>query len=465
MKIFLFICFCLVLSSIRAQKQVSFGQLSIKDGLSQNCGVSIAQDSTGYLWIATQDGLNKFDGNDFVVYPFIFDDITRPSYSNLGKVYVDRKNQIWCIPSSRKLNKLNAKTNQFEALAITNDANVIFQDESLNYWIGTHANGLLSGQMNDGLFSVRNIGVIKETINAISQLDSLLLVATDKGIITVDIYQQKFVDTLNRTTDHALIQHKFSTIATDVGGRQWFGTYGGGLYFRNDKQKYLSAITNLSLDIELPADLNILSLFVDSKNRLWIGTYGQGLYLIDLDSYETSHFMADKYNPKAIHYNDILDIYEDYTGTLWFGTDGAGLSYYDEYLEKFNSITNYQVPQDINVDVVRAITTDTAASVWIGTSGKGLMQYIPEYKSWTKYSTLGPKDARLLSNRIMSLYADQDNELWIGTQGGGLSILNSSGRITNFLDEKESGLEAITIWDIFEDSGQRNWLATREKKD
>lgn len=83
------------------QDQISFGQLTITDGLSQNCGISIAQDSTGYLWIATQDGLNKYDGNEFTVYPFIFDDITRPGFSHLGKVYVDRDNTIWSIPSTR----------------------------------------------------------------------------------------------------------------------------------------------------------------------------------------------------------------------------------------------------------------------------------------------------------------------------------------------------------------------------
>ncbi|MAU27219.1 MAG: hybrid sensor histidine kinase/response regulator [Muricauda sp.] len=444
------------------QSQISFGQLSIKEGLSQNCGISVAQDSTGYLWIATQDGLNKYDGTNFVVYPFIFDDITRLDYSHLGKVYVDRQNQVWCIPSSRILNRLDQNNDRFEPIALTDDASVIYQDQDLGYWVGTYSKGLLYSKMNDSVPKVQNIGQIKETIYALAQYETAILAATDNGILSIGMANKQINDTLNETLAEGRILKKFSTITIEAGGRQWFGTYGGGLFFREGQSSFLKRAAELPLSIPIPDDLNILSLFIDSRERLWIGTYGDGLYLIDLDSFETQHFMADKHNPRAVHYNDILSIYEDYTGTLWFGTDGAGLSYYDEYLEKFNAITNFQVPQNINVEVVRAITTDGSGSVWIGTSGKGLMEYIPAANSWVKYSTEGPEETRLPSNRIMSLYADADGDLWIGTQGGGLAILESDGTIINYNNLPNTGLEAITIWDIFKDSEQRYWLATRE---
>lgn len=435
--------------------------MSIKDGLSQNCGISIAQDSTGFLWIATQDGLNKYDGNAFRVYPYIFDDITRPDYSHLGKVYVDRHNQVWCIPSTKILNRLDQSNDRFEPIPLTNDASVIYQDQNFGYWVGTYSKGLLYSKMHDSVPKAQNIGHIKETIYALAQYETTILAATNNGILSIDMANQQINDTLNETLAEGRILRKFSTIAIEPSGRQWFGTYGGGLFFREGQSSFLKRAAELPLSIPIPDDLNILSLLIDSRERLWMGTYGDGLYLIDLDSFETQHFMADKHNPKAVHYNDILSIYEDYTGTLWFGTDGAGLSYYDEYLEKFNAITNFQVPQNINVEVVRAIATDASGSVWIGTSGKGLMEYIPAANSWAKYSTEGPANAKLPSNRIMSLYAD-GGDLWIGTQGGGLCIREPDGNIINYSDLPNMGLEAITIWDIFKDSEQRYWLATRE---
>ncbi|MGB5665615.1 MAG: two-component regulator propeller domain-containing protein, partial [Maribacter sp.] len=85
----------LCLQLVKSQNQISFRQLSVKDGLSQNSAISIAQDSTGYLWIATQDGLNKYDGRAFNIHPFKYLDITKTNYSNLGKIYRDKRGGLW----------------------------------------------------------------------------------------------------------------------------------------------------------------------------------------------------------------------------------------------------------------------------------------------------------------------------------------------------------------------------------
>ena len=79
---------CLVFS--QGDKQVAFRELTVEHGLSQNSVVSIAQDSTGFMWFATQDGLNKYDGRDFVHFDIQFEDVTRPKYSKLGKIYLDK---------------------------------------------------------------------------------------------------------------------------------------------------------------------------------------------------------------------------------------------------------------------------------------------------------------------------------------------------------------------------------------
>ena len=125
-----------------SQNQISFNQLSIKEGLSQNSAISIAQDSIGFLWIATQNGLNKYDGRTFVTYPFDFVDITRPNYSNLGKVYVDRKGDVWIIPIDKTLYKLNTASNVFDAFRGIPDVSAVYQDSNYNYWIGTYTEGL-----------------------------------------------------------------------------------------------------------------------------------------------------------------------------------------------------------------------------------------------------------------------------------------------------------------------------------
>lgn len=123
------ICF-IVLQSIHSQDQITFRQLSVKDGLSQNSAISIAQDSTGYLWIATQDGLNKYDGREFNNYPFKFLDITKAKYSNLGKIYQDKQGGLWAIPIDKKLYKFNPQKNNFEIFESFEDVSVIFKIQS-----------------------------------------------------------------------------------------------------------------------------------------------------------------------------------------------------------------------------------------------------------------------------------------------------------------------------------------------
>jgi ligand-binding sensor domain-containing protein len=104
--------------------------------------MSIDQDSTGYLWFATQDGLNKYNGQSFKKYKFIFEDITNVDFSDLGKVYRDREDKLWIIPSSKIPHQYNSYKDKFEPQQNLNNINVVFQDSQLNHWFGSFENGL-----------------------------------------------------------------------------------------------------------------------------------------------------------------------------------------------------------------------------------------------------------------------------------------------------------------------------------
>lgn len=441
-----------------SQNQITFKQLSIEKGLSQNSAISITQDSIGYLWIATQDGLNKYDGNRFTKYPYSFVDITKPDYSRLGKVYTDRQGQTWCIPIEKTILRYNHDQDIFDTITHLKDATTIYQDTDNQYFIGTYSKGLFKyNAAKDTAISILTADKTGVIYN-IEQYNNTLLLATDKGIVNLNIPDNQLLDIYNKTFTSDSIPKKFSSIALGKKGTQWFGTFGGGLYFKKETDEFITPASELDFAFALPDRLNILSMLLDSQNRLWAGTYGKGAYMLDLDSKTLNHFTTQKNNPRSIHYNDILSIYEDYTGTIWFGTDGAGLSYYDKYLEKFNSIINFQVPNSIHIDVVRAITVDKNNTIWIGTSGKGLTKYEPVINSWQTFTVSDQKNS-LSSDRIMSLLADDNGDLLIGTQEGGLSIFKD-GTFINY--KKDKMPQITTIWDIFKDRKERYWLATRE---
>ncbi len=459
-----FIALCFYTTNISAQDQITFRQLSVKEGLSQNSAISIAQDSIGYLWIATQDGLNKYDGRKFTAYPYTFVDITKPNYSNLGKVYMDRQGGLWIIPMDRIPRKLNRITDTFEPLSSSTDASTIYQDTDQYIWIGTYSQGLhvLKPESEVSVQIIAPSEISGTVFDIAQNLTGEIFFTTEKEIITYDKKRKTTARFKPKNTAGNIINENFSALVFDASNTLWLGTYGNGLYFKNHDDSVFHRLSELALAGNLPKNLNIIDLHIDSKGRLWVASYGDGLYLVDFDRRRIIHFTAEKYNPKALHYNDILSIYEDYSGTLWFGTDGAGISYYDEYLEKFNSLTNSQTPDGISIDVVRAITVDAENRVWIGTSGKGLTRYEPETENWQTFR-VDPSKNSISSDRIMSLLAASDNQIWIGTQGGGLSILNEDGGFTNFSPVSDPPLSANTIWCIHKDSKNRIWLGTREQ--
>ncbi|WP_165614890.1 two-component regulator propeller domain-containing protein [Flagellimonas flava] len=420
----------------------------------------MAQDSLGFLWLATQDGLNRYDGQSIKQYPFQFTDITRPSFSRLGKVYVDRDGDVFIIPSDHKIYKYDRIKDNFLRVGKITDATTIWQDNSKNYWIGTSAGEffLLNSDFTVLPFraNTRLKGQVKK-INLASGDSPYIL--SEKSLVMIDKSTKAITEMPLETLLGEKMSSNLNTATLDEKGILWIGYYGDGLFYYDESNKSIRRLRNASFDGYLPQDLMILDLFFDNHGRLWITTYGDGLYLVDFSTNEINHFSEQKQNPRALHYNDILCAYQDDSGTLWFGTDGAGASFYDADLEKFNSFTNYQTPININIDVVRAITLDEINNVWVGTSGKGLTKYEPNTNSWITYTKV---NSDISSNRIMSLYYDTDGELWVGTQNGGLNIMDRNSAFRTYRVSNSTSETSATIWDIFEDTHKNTWLGTRD---
>ena len=439
-KFFIFTTF-LSINLLCAQefKQFSFRNLTVNDGLSQNSVVSITQDSIGYIWFATQDGLNKYDGRNFTYYDKQFQDITRSTYSQLGQIYTDSYGDFWIYSLNGWIERYNYKTKQFEALIKISDVTKIFRLEKEKLWIGT---------LNKGLFEVdiptkTSKKIFQKTLNTISIFDVLTLndsylLATSNGIYTID--------NDNISSDFSLEHISISSL-TIQNNVLIAGTYGKGVLCYNvTTKKVVNSLSNL-----FPKNLNVQDVLVDSKSRLWVTTYGNGVFMKLPGSHLINHFEANKEDPYALHYNDVLDVFEDYTGVIWLGTDGSGLSYYDETLAKFNVMTNSQTPADIHVDVIRAIAV-SEDEVWLGTSGKGLTKL--NRKNQDEAYTFTSENSNLESDRIMSLHLN-DDELWIGHQGAGLQVLKENKFKTI------SQLSGKTIWKITSDNSNHIWIATR----
>ncbi|MCK0159978.1 two-component regulator propeller domain-containing protein [Allomuricauda sp. F6463D] len=430
--------------SKEAHNRFSFNNLTVNDGLSQNSVVSIAQDSTGFLWFATQDGLNKYDGRKFTIYKEQFEDVTRPSYSKLGKVFIDSRNTLWAITNPGTLKYYDRPQEKFQRIQSIDSASLVYEDTKRNIFIGTYGQGLFKIKTENQ----DTIQVLDETANALDIYDLIehedrIWIAGTEGVYKLEERKHNLDTVLN------IPNTNFSSFAKnreDI----YVGSYQKGLFIKSGQSERFEQFKGFEKK-EFPSNLVIQDLLVDKYERLWVATYGQGLYIIDFSNKDIRHFVANKNNPNALHYQDILFLFQDFSGTVWLGTDGAGLSYYDEYLYKFNSLTNNIVPDDIHVDVIRAIAVDNN-DLWLGTSGKGLTKInLETQKSLTKQ--VG--ESNLAGDRIMSLYHDGE-VLWVGHQEHGLQKLNQNTPI-----QTVEALAGHTIWKIHEAPNDQLWLCTR----
>jgi len=425
------------------QGQLLFNNLTVDDGLSQNSVVGIAQDSTGYLWLATLNGLNRYSGTDFVHYEKQFAYTIHPMFSKPGGLYVDRQDRLWIVIAG-KLELYRPKTNDFRRIPSFSDVTKIHQAQNLDLYIGTYGKGIfkIDAETKDTLLLPKPE---KTTITVLDfhEFDKKIWMACNEGIYAYDPLSN-LMETVSIEGIPAL---NYSALEHTRDSTLWLGTSNKGLFYQSPGHDGFLPFKHK----ELPENLIISSLLVDSKDQLWVGTYGNGAYLYNPANKSVVNFKKERRTSFAVQYNDLPFVYEDGTEVIWIGSDGMGAYYYDPYLFKFNVLTNDQLPYDVDVGMVRSIASDPQGNIWIGTSGNGLTLINTETDNYVTYNT---DNSPLSSNRVVSLMHD-GTDLWIGYAGAGLNIREPSGKYLSF-----PKIKTYNIYGIVKKSNTESWLCT-----
>jgi len=420
----------------------SFFPFTTNDGLSQNSVTSIAQDSFGFLWIATQDGLNKYDGTHFTSYNAYFNDITQEEFSRLGKIIMDDHNQLWLITSDGFISYFEDTADSIRQVVQIPDASSIIQKSQDQYWVGSYTQGLYLLTFHQDSLSYTNV-LPDVTVYQIIEIDKQLILGTNDGVVQYN----SLTDEVTKLFEELRGLH-ISDILHNDDGTILVATYNNGLYVWTKNQ-------SLEKHVLLPENLRIQDIHIDSDGILWIATYDTGLFTIS--DGDVDHFYYDPPQHQVINYNDILCIYEDQNSNIWLGTDGGGLSFFSKSQKPIYGLSNDDIPLGMAVDVPRAISTDGDDHIWVGTSGNGLTVYDPKSKEARHYSSDQSPPFYIPNDRIVSLEHDGDGHMWIGTQEGGLLNYNLDTRTIN-----QVNIPGKTIWDILAMSNDEILLCTRQ---
>ncbi|HET53813.1 MAG TPA: hypothetical protein ENN33_01190 [Ignavibacteria bacterium] len=415
------------------EREIKFEHITPAMGLSQATIHCILQDSKGFLWFGTEDGLNKYDGYNFTIFRHNERDSNSISDNFIWTLCEDKNQNLWIGTSNGGLNKYDRekeifvryKHNPDDPLSISqDDVRRIFEDSRGNLWIGTNNGGL-------NLFNHSDESFIK--------------------------YKYSFAD------ENTIGNNSIRDIIEDDDGILWIGTNGGGL------NKFNTASGKFTRFTVSPAKFNsissnfIWSLYKDKEGIIWIGTYGRGLSKLDLSTMLFDSFSFEPNKENRLINNNVTSIYEDQQGLLWIGTEG-GLSIFDSKENNFYNIAyNPQKLTGLSSNIIRFVTEDRAGLIWIGTVGGGINKYNPFRKRFIHHQHNPSVPFSLSSNMIRAVFEDSDEILWVGTLGGGLNRLdrNSSNFIHYRNDDNTKGsISNNSISAIYEDSENALWFGT-----
>ena len=466
----------LFFSSGLLAQNIHFKQISTAQGLSQGTVNCIFKDKQGFIWVGTNDGLNKYDGYKFSVYRHDFQDSTTLSSNKIYDIEEDEKGNLW-IATRSGLNVLLRKTNTFvRYLADEKSPNglnhnfirTLFKDQNDHIWIGTLGGGLF--RFSGGDPAKANFDKIKPrmpsknslkspivNITSISQSTSgTLLVGSHRPeILELDPVSLK-ADVISLKNLGHSIDGLGKTIFEDKDGELWMLTEGNGFLIYNPA----SGIHNLYNKDNLKAlSSNIIKDIHEEGDEYWLATDGGGIVIFDKKSQKAKAYQYDIRDSQSISSNGVYCIFKDQQEIFWIGTFDGGINVFNTNWKKF-----YHFTQEIgnlhslSHKSVLSFLQDHKGRIWVGTDGGGLNLFNKQTGKFTHFQSGQKNSNGLTSNVITSIYQDELNRVWVGTYAGGLHLFDpEKGKFSQQSIFKEAAIK--NIWAIYQHD-EKLWLGS-----
>ncbi|MBN2744005.1 MAG: response regulator [Marinilabiliaceae bacterium] len=423
----------------------------------------------GYLWVGTADGLNKYDGISVKTYKYNSTDSFCINHNDILHIYEDKMKNLW-IGTQEGLNLYDRKKDRFRSVS-GNLKNVrsIYEYDDGRFLIASPGGLYFFNPKN---FTYKQLQYDIHIEAMLHDKNNNFWLATYEGLFLLNTTDYSCIP-INMgchkvNTTHFLI----SSLFQDSRGAIWIGTNSDGLYhmtydkseprhpqfkkvdFHSDKQESLF-------------NGAIYSIAEDENGFLWIGIENGGLYLLDLKAYSQSkmslrHILNTPSDADGLSDNSVHCIYRDHQNTMWVGTYGAGLNFYNRFLQKFDHIKH--VPGANNIidnNRVNAIYEEDN-HLWIGTEG-GLSVYDKNKRQLTTYKHTPKNPNSIGANAVWAIHRDSRKNMWIGTWSGGLNLFNESSKtFRHFLPDATNphSIGGNNIYKIIETRDHQLWIAS-----
>ena len=440
------------------------------EGLSNSLINQVFQDHMGFIWAATEDGLNRFDGIKYTSYSHNKNEENSLKSNFVTSLAEDQNGNLW-VGLINGIQIYNYDTETFREIRMLVAGSEIHPYVSSilctatgDIWITTSGYGIFRVKKNDDIPD--QLTSLNERLNSyflrtiFEDSDGTIWIGSDnKGINSYNIKTDKIRSfTQSDAEEHALPSNNISSICQDDQDRIYIGSLNGGLA-RLDKTTGL--IEKIQSAKPGENNLPVKSLYFGSRNRLWAGTDGFGLKLLNnltnqLESYAPSSSSFD-FSKSKIH-----SIVEDDEGNLWVGIFQKGLFLFPETPEMFKHF-GYEAFRKNSIGSSSITSIDgEGGHLWIGTDGDGIY-FLNRPDESVKHIILKNKDGIVKGNNILVLHNGQDHYLWIGTYSNGLIRYNKvNGSIKMYKNDPNDAHSLVNdkITTILEDTNGQLLLGT-----
>ena len=496
-----------------SQSQTIFKKIKQTNGLSNDRVNSIVKEKNGFVWIATKNGLNRYDGNKIKIYN---KQNSALSSNDISALLIDRNGKIWVATFGGGLNIYNPITDKFityknsvnDSKSIpTNELNTLFEDsngtiwlgtkngisffnekqqnfktfkfdsknnnsishndirsiyedEDKNLWIGTFGGGLNKFNLKNGTFyRIKSSSTISAdyiyTVCGINK-NQILIGTNGNGLLKFDTNSlsfQKETFGINKTI--TIVE----CIKKNQNGSIWFGTEGLGLFKIDNVNSLKPIVYNYTNDVQSESSISgnaIYSIMEDENSNIWVGTAWNG---VDVLSNNKDYTLIPSSNKGGTPIS-VLSIYKNKDATF-MGLDGKGLTVIEEKTNSGNEYnkTNKNLFQD---DYIQYIKESKNGTLWIGTFANGLLNFNYKTGSFTQFKQTIGNTKSLSYNDVRYVIEDAKNNIWIATWGGGLNYYNITTKDFTSFKQKKGDQNSISNDNVIslQKDGDLIWIAT-----
>ncbi len=462
-----------------AQKEIAFEHISIPEGLSNPQVFALIQDRYGYLWIGTQDGLNRYDGYQFVTYRNEPNDTSSIMDNMVFTALEDSNGTLW-FGTSSGLSRYNRDSDNFTnfhpvpvSAAIPNQFVFAIGEKDRNHlWIGCNL-GLYLMDTKSNTFKPQFMELddvekeIPSMISLISYISDnrLLVYSIVHGIMEYDEQNSIFRPVSIKTGPAQMLRNKWIlSIYEDKAKNIWLAGQAGFFKYMPENQsiEYIDLFNTLKVNPQEPVVSKILPI---TDDQIWATTLA-GLYKYHINDGTFEHFSHNPAKKNSLSSNYLFNIVKDRAGVLWIASQGGGINKFDPQKEPFNFYS--LKPPSADETATNPVSGFTPVNnqikkYWISTISGGLYEYDHETHQHRSWQNNSGKSNSISSNNLSTVYQAKNNIVWIGTNGAGLDRFDpSKNQFKNYRSDpaKAHTLSDNNLSSILEDSLGIIWIGT-----